>query len=78
MGVLGCRAVGHFLVHLYGKVLMTQRLLEASEDMAAAAQEKSHKSGPSAKALAETDLQAVLSKGSGTREKHLGCTAAEP
>jgi len=33
--------------------------------------EKAHKSGPSAKALAETDLQAVLAKGSGTREKWL-------
>ena len=34
--------------------------------------EKAHKSGPSAKALAETDLQAVLAKGSGTREKIFG------
>lgn len=33
--------------------------------------EKSTKSGPSTKALAETDITAVLSKGSGTREKWL-------
>lgn len=33
--------------------------------------EKFEKSGPSTKALAETDITAVLSKGSGTREKWL-------
>ncbi|CAK8987833.1 unnamed protein product [Durusdinium trenchii] len=33
--------------------------------------EKSQKSGPSTKALAETDIAAVLAKGSGTREKWL-------
>ncbi|CAJ1339658.1 unnamed protein product [Effrenium voratum] len=33
--------------------------------------EKTQKTGPSAKALAETDIQLVLAKGSGTREKWL-------
>lgn len=39
------------------------------------AEEKSQKSGPSTKALAETDIAAVLAKGSGTREKLLDCNA---
>ena len=37
--------------------------------------EKTQKTGPSAKALAETDIQLVLAKGSGTREKRFGSQA---
>ena len=60
----------------YVDTLLVRGNLRCSEGracwLAVSAEAGPLKLGPSTKALAETEISAVLSKGSGTREKSLG------